>query len=71
MSTCFVDQIATREILLRVTNVCGECYRDLKEGEEIFYDLQSYRYLCKECHDKLSEKMNEQCEVIEEKEGLF
>ena len=72
MSSCFVDQVATREILLRVTNVCGECYRDLNEGDKIFYDLQSYRYLCEECHKKLSERMNEYCEVIEEEqESLF
>ena len=70
MSTCFVDQVATREILLRVTNVCGECYCDLKEGDPIFYDLQNYRYLCEECYERVCERMNEQCEVVED-EGLF
>ncbi|MEA3456643.1 MAG: hypothetical protein U9R26_09055 [Campylobacterota bacterium] len=70
MSTCFVDQIATPEILLRVTNVCGECYDDLLEGDPIYYDMQSYRYLCKKCYEILCEKMNDDCEVIED-EGLF
>jgi hypothetical protein len=70
VSTCFVDEVATREILLRVTNVCGECYCDLQEGDPIYYDLQKYRYLCEACYEKLNEKMNEQCEVMEEG-GLF
>jgi len=34
-SICFVTQEATKEILLRVTNVCGECYADLHEGDTI------------------------------------
>ena len=70
MSACFLDEVATPEILLRVTNVCGECYSDLNEGDPIYYDLQSYRYLCAECHKKLYEKMNEVYEVLED-EGLF
>ena len=70
MSVCFVDQIATQEILLRVTNVCGECYSDIETGDPIYYDLQTYRYLCQTCHDQLCEKMNDACEVVEE-EGLF
>jgi len=70
VSVCFVDEIATREILLRVTNVCGECYCDLKEGDTIYYDLQHYRYLCEACHEKSEEEMDGQHEVFEEG-GLF
>ena len=70
MSSCFVDQVATRKILLRVTNVCGECYDDLHEGDPIYYDLQNYRYLCKTCYEKLCERMNDQCEVTED-QSLF
>ena len=65
-SACFVTQEATREILLRVTNVCAECYTDIKEGDTIHYDMQNYRYLCKECQERLCEKMNENCEVVED-----
>ena len=46
-SPCFVTQEATEEILLRVTNVCAECYDDINEGDTIHYDMQNYRYLCK------------------------
>ncbi len=46
-SACFVTQEATEEILLRVTNVCAECYDDIHEGDTIHYDMQNYRYLCK------------------------
>ncbi|MBD3788935.1 MAG: hypothetical protein IE885_00990 [Campylobacterales bacterium] len=71
-SPCFVTQIATKEILLRVTNVCGECYDDLKEGDEIYYDMQNYRYLCKKCQEALCERMNDRCEIIEEEgQALF
>ncbi len=71
-SVCFVSQVATKELLLRVSRVCGECYESFKEGEVIHYDMQSYRYLCQGCQEKLCEKMNALCEVEEEVgEGLF
>jgi hypothetical protein len=66
---CFVDQIATKEILLRVTNLCGVCYADLCEGEHIYYDMQHYRYLCEHCKCELSERMNDACEIIDEEDG--
>jgi len=69
---CFVTQEATEEILLRVTNVCAECYDDIKEGDTIHYDMQNYRYLCKDCQERLCAQMNENCEVVvDESEGLF
>ncbi|UPT76945.1 hypothetical protein MN086_07740 [Sulfurovum sp. XGS-02] len=71
-SPCFVTQEATKEILLRVTNVCAECYDDIHEGDTIHYDMQNYRYLCKSCQEKLCAQMNENCEVVvDESEGLF
>jgi hypothetical protein len=71
-SPCFVTQEATEEILLRVTNVCAECYDDIKEGDTIHYDMQNYRYLCKSCQERLCAQMNENCEVVvDESEGLF
>ena len=71
-SACFVTQEATEEILLRVTNVCAECYDDIEEGDIIHYDMQNYRYLCKSCQERLCALMNENCEVIEdESEALF
>ncbi len=41
---CFVTEQATAEILLRVSNVCAECYDDIVEGDTIHYDMQNYRY---------------------------
>ncbi|KYJ87446.1 hypothetical protein [Sulfurovum riftiae] len=72
-STCFVTQEATEEILLRVTNVCGECYADLHIGDIIHYDMQNYRYLCECCQEKLCAMMNEECEIVndEEEPSLF
>jgi len=65
-SVCFVTQEATDDILLRVTNVCGECYDDINAGDIIHYDMQNYRYLCECCQEKLCSQMNEQCELIED-----
>jgi hypothetical protein len=65
-SACFVTQEATEEILLRVTNVCGECYDDINTGDIIHYDMQNYRYLCECCQEKLCLQMNEQCEIVED-----
>ncbi len=66
---CFVTQVATPEILLRVTNVCAECYDDINEGDIIHYDMQNYRYLCMSCQEKLCAIMNENCEVVEDDSG--
>ena len=68
---CFVAQRATEKILLHVTNVCGICYRDLHEGDDVYYDMQEYRYLCWECAEHLSEQMNDACEIEEEQAALF
>jgi len=68
---CFVAQEASSKILLHVTNVCAVCFRDLHEGERVYYDMQEYRYLCESCAQELSEKMNEVCEIEEEQAGLF
>jgi len=71
-SACFVSQEATADILMRVSSFCAECYRELNEGETIHYDMQSYRYLCTCCQEKLCSSMNEACEVVREvEEGLF
>ena len=68
----FLTQEATTEILLRVTNVCGECYHDLKEGDTIHYDMQTYRYLCNRCQEEFCEVHSKECEEYEEAgEGLF
>lgn len=68
---CFVEQEASDEILLRVTNVCGECYTLITSGDIIYYDMQTYRYLCQKCKDELLSRMNENCEIIDDKNGLF
>jgi hypothetical protein len=65
-SACFVTQEATEDILLRVTNVCSECYDNINSGDTIHYDMQNYRYLCECCQEKLCLQMNEQCEIIED-----
>jgi len=70
-SACFVTQEATEEILLRVTNVCAECYDDIEEGDTIHYDMQNYRYLCKSCQERLCALMNENCELIEDESAAL
>jgi len=70
-NACFVTQEATEEILLRVTNVCGECYNDLEAGDVIHYDMQSYRYLCNDCQEKLCERMNNNCEIVDDEDAVL
>ncbi|MEA3490901.1 MAG: hypothetical protein U9R27_03285 [Campylobacterota bacterium] len=71
MCSCFVDQIASQEILLRVTNVCGECYDDLEVGDQIFYDMDSYRYLCQRCQEIICDNMEKESEDIDQEVSLF
>lgn len=70
-SACFVTQEATQEILLRVTNVCAECYDDIEEGDIIHYDMQNYRYLCKICQERLCALMNENCEIVDAENAVL
>ncbi len=66
----FLTQEATDDIIQRVTNVCLECYSDIKVGDMIHYDMLNYRYLCKSCQERLSE-IEESVEDEETTEGLF
>ncbi|WP_456391548.1 hypothetical protein [Nitratifractor sp.] len=71
---CFIRQEATTRILECVSRYCAECYREFGEGEEIFYDTQSYRYLCKACAEEQARHLDEACERIDEEVesgGLF
>ena len=60
----FLTQEATEDIIDRVTNVCLECYSDIKVGDTIHYDMLNYRYLCKSCQEALVENK----EQIEDEE---
>ncbi len=71
MSQCFITQTATEEILLRVTNVCAQCYSDINTGDTIHYDNQRYHYVCQKCQEEYCEKMNEQCDVVEDEAGVL
>jgi hypothetical protein len=68
---CFVAQEADSNILLRVTNVCSECYSDIQEGDTIYYDMRHCRYLCQSCQEHLAEKINEDCEIDDNIEGTL
>ena len=57
MNQCFIQQPMTIKIMQFVTDVCSECYRDFKEGQESFYDTKNCRYLCKECANKLCQEI--------------
>ncbi|HHO42617.1 MAG TPA: hypothetical protein ENN12_04590 [Epsilonproteobacteria bacterium] len=68
---CFVEQEANEGILMRVTNVCSECYTFLPNGDTIYYDMQTCRYLCQKCKDELVDSMDENCNIVHKKGGLF
>ena len=71
-SECFVTEQATENTLLRVTNMCAECYDDITVGDTIHYDMQNYRYICMSCQERLCALLNENCGMIEyESAALF
>ncbi|NOR56472.1 MAG: hypothetical protein GQ531_09710 [Sulfurovum sp.] len=70
-SACFVTEQATETILLRVTNVCAECYDNLTVGDTIHYDMQNYRYICMSCQERLCALLDENCEVIEDESAVL
>lgn len=68
---CFIEQTVTTNILLKVTNVCSECYADLKEGSVIFYDLRGCRYICYLCHERIAPLMSSECNMDSDEPLLF
>jgi hypothetical protein len=71
-SACFVSQVASEDILKKVTSFCAECYSELKVGDTIHYDMKEYRYLCDCCHQRLCTMINEECEIVRKEDpGLF
>ena len=69
-SQCCLRQEATNHLLQNVSRYCAECYREFREGEPLFYDMQNYRYLCDHCAEMLKQQLLEVCEQVEEPEGV-
>ncbi|WP_457603128.1 hypothetical protein [Nitratifractor sp.] len=68
----FVQQRGNEKIFTCVSRYCAECYRELKEGETLYYDLENYRYLCRDCANRISEARGlcvHETEESEYKEG--
>jgi predicted amidophosphoribosyltransferase len=68
-ANCFVREQASAESIVNVTSVCAECYRSIVANETIFYDMQSYRYLCERCKDELQEHLDNNCIPLSEDES--
>jgi hypothetical protein len=66
---CFTEELTTRRMLQYVANVCAECYRDLKENEYAYYDMDRCCYLCKSCASKACEEREEETGSYEEEDG--
>ena len=66
---CFVRQEATPQILQNVSRYCAECYKEFRETETVYYDMQQYRYLCERCAERSAERLDERCELVEEPES--
>lgn len=67
-SVYFIAQEATPELLLGVSNMCAECYSEIKIGDTIHYDRIEYRYLCKICEENIRIEMNKNSENTNEEE---
>ncbi len=60
-----LQQEATPIILKNVSQYCAKCYQEFKESDTLYYDMQEYCYLCKECAKKRQQKLNDICKSIE------
>ncbi len=67
----FIKQVATSNILLKVTNVCSLCYDDIIEGDFIYYDTQKYHYICQRCKDSESLLASKKDKTIDEIEDTL
>ena len=71
----FLEQVADMRLINNVGSICAECYHEFEEGEHVFYDMESYRYLCQSCAKALSEELNANRKSEEEEnergESLF
>jgi len=70
----FLEQEAQSQILQRVTKYCNNCYKEFKEGEFIYYDTQTFNYLCSECACCKTQEIEDkvECDLYEcETKGLF
>lgn len=70
----FLEELASKKILENVASFCGKCYKEFIEEELIFYDVENYRYLCKNCACCISEELEtkKECTLQEcEEPSLF
>jgi len=61
---CFIRQEVNADMLKNTVSFCSECYKVISVDEVIFYDMKSYRYLCKSCKKKIEEHLDKQNEPI-------
>jgi hypothetical protein len=65
----FVRQSATNRILEYVSRFCAECYREFREEETIYYDMERCCYLCSECAEKVEGKTDMENVLPDRKTG--
>ncbi len=58
----FLEELADKKIIKNVTTLCAKCYKEFKEEEVIFYDIENLRYICKNCACCLSEELETKAE---------
>ena len=63
---CFVRETASPELIANVVSFCSECYDPIERTDTVFYDMKNYRYLCSRCKEELQERLNENCEIVEQ-----
>ncbi len=71
----FLQQRADSHILENVSKFCARCYNEFEKGDIIYFDAESYRYICHECACCVSEELQTHQECLldecENDGGLF
>ncbi|NPA50326.1 MAG: hypothetical protein GXO02_01700 [Epsilonproteobacteria bacterium] len=67
----FIDTIVFQELknIQRRVKYCAKCYKEFNETETIYYNMETFSYLCFDCALELSSNETKK-EEDEEREGL-
>jgi len=70
----FIEEIANNQFLNNVTKYCSRCYKEFKFYENIYFNLDSLDYFCKDCAYNITQEIeneDECCLEYSEENTLF
>ena len=63
----FILESDKNRVLKNITKYCSKCYKEFNIDDELFLNMKTYEYICKECACCLSEEIltNQECTIVE------